>query len=151
MVAAVRAYTNGTGGKYPAQAAHKACQDYLNLHKDTDGKLTHMESEVGRVRKQACVRMMEILENSYDFRYESNQMRNNAEAGRAKKPVGKKTDFKSLKQELAKKAKDHKAYNDLQDKLNITKTEKEKKAQEKKAAEMKAQALKKAPANAPAK
>ena len=151
MVAAVRAYTNGTGGKYPAQAAHKACQDYLNLHKDTDGKLTHMESEVGRVRKQACVRMMEILENSYDFRYESNQMRNNAEAGRAKKPVGKKTDFKSLKQELAKKAKDHKAYNDLQDKLNITKAEKEKKAQEKKAAEMKAQALKKAPANAPAK
>ena len=141
MVNAVNDYLEG---KLSAEDAHKACEGYLTKHMDNHGKLKDMASDLGRLRKQGCVRMMELL--SQDPGYIADKIGNETVAtenevstekktenqkteGSTKKPSNAqhiKIDYATLKEELSKKSaeideknnkKDAKAFSNLNQKI----------------------------------
>lgn len=58
MLEAIEAYQTK---QLDAETAYQACADYLALSLDSRGGVKNMGSKLGKLRKQACVRMMELL------------------------------------------------------------------------------------------
>ncbi len=146
MVEAVHGYLSGTRS---VTAAHDACKAYLEKHTDTQGKLIDMSSELGKLRKQGCVRMMELLSQDPNF---PTPVRLNAfgEAAKAKEKAAsaegerKKIDYEALKAELAEhsdkpkkgKGTDAKAYSNLNHQIEHLKEKEDKKKPKEKAPKM---------------
>ncbi len=133
MVDAVKNYLDGNGS---AKDAHKACEEYLAKHSDAHGNLKDMSFGLGKLRKQGCVRMMEIL--SYDPMFKVNAAENDAVEAASKSSQPKSTEknasdvqrtkvnYTTLKSQLAEKSakidatdkkKDAKAYSNLNKKI----------------------------------
>lgn len=98
-------------GKIGAEDAHKACEDYLKTSLDTKtGTISNMGSKLGRLRKQSCVRMMEILSTSLIFDKEkvgiekTGQTEKEAENNNSKNVKKDKISYTTLEKSLAKKS-----------------------------------------------
>ena len=155
MMDAIKGYAEGNVG---ADKAYQACEDYLKQSMDKQGRLTDMGSDAGKIRKQSCVRMMELLKDAPDFPkaaenldvfgFDDQKMQENY-LDEPENPK-EKINYDALKASLAgkasgkvknKKAKDAKAYSNLNEKLdemkkakagkNTKKTENKKKSEKK--------------------
>lgn len=160
----VNAVNNYLDGKLSAADAHKACEGYLAKHTDAQGKLKDMTSDVGKLRKQGCVRMMELLSQDPGYIAASAGMDTAAakttEAQKTeastKEPTSAqrtKIDYATLKEELSEKSakldkasskKDAKAFSNLNQQIKKQKekaqSEQKKKAPKEKAAPKKEKA-----------
>ncbi len=172
MVNAIKGYTDGAVN---AEAAYKACEDYLKLSTNKLGGLLDMNSKAGKIRKQSCVRMMELLQDAPDFPKPKDKTEdvfgdfdNDVNANYLNEEAPKeRINYDILKASLAskasgkitdKKAKDAKAYSNLNEKLreikesknaeNTKKTETKKKADTKKKTDTKKKSVKKPPKKA---
>ncbi len=150
MLKAIKDYRDN---KIDAKKAQEACLNYLNLSSDGHGGLEKMTSQAGKIRKQSCVRMMELLEDAPDLEKIKTGMSEIGEFALKKdedlleKEVRKeKIDFDTLKASLARKSgevtadadsKDAKAYSNLNAKLGEIKKAKEDAAAAKKASKSK--------------
>lgn len=63
MLTAVQEYQSG---RIDAEVAHEACEKYLKLSLDENG-IKNMGSGLGKLRKQGCVRLMELLSETPMF------------------------------------------------------------------------------------
>lgn len=126
MMAAIKGYREN---KVDANEAYDACKAYLNASLTDGGGLKNMDSKAGKIRKQSCVRMMELLEGAPDF-YNLDEIEEKVELAadkEEKKEVYKdKLNYETLKASLASKSaevtvnsksKDAKAYSNLNEKL----------------------------------
>ena len=148
MVNAIKDYCEK---KVNANQALEACQDYLKQSLKADGTLKNMGSAAGKIRKQACVRMMELLETAVDQK-DTSVKKDAVDAAPAqkdkkdnttKKEVQKdKIDFETLKASLASKSgevtvnsqdKDAKAYSNLNAQLHALKESRKAAAENKEA------------------
>ncbi len=125
MVSAIKNYREN---KTDANTAYDACKAYLKLSLNDNGGLDHMKSKAGQIRKQSCVRMLELLENAPDFK-KSDKDKGEINLGNDNsKNVNKvKLDYETLKASLANKSdavtvnansKDAKAYSNLNAKIS---------------------------------
>ncbi len=128
MLTAIKDYREN---RINANQAHKACQDYLNLSLNDNGTLRNMNSAAGKIRKQSCVRMMELLEKAPDFKQpqkDEEKIELFVDNGKknAKNVHKEKLNYETLKTSLAGKSgevaandnsKDAKAYSNLNAKL----------------------------------
>lgn len=125
MLKAIKDYREG---KINANAAYDACRDYLKLSLNDNGGLDHMKSKAGQIRKQSCVRMLELLETAPDFKKTDKDKDGLAQENEKAKEVHKdKLNYETLKTSLANKsdavtvnvgAKDAKAYSNLNAKIS---------------------------------
>ncbi len=125
MLKAIKDYREG---KINANAAYDACRDYLKLSLNDNGGLNHMKSKAGQIRKQSCVRMLELLETAPDFKKTDKDKDGLAqENGKAKEVHKDKLNYETLKTSLANKSdavtvnvgsKDAKAYSNLNAKIS---------------------------------
>lgn len=135
MVQAIKDYREQ---KIDANAAHKACQNYLQLSLNNNGGLDKMNSKAGKIRKQSCVRMLELLEKAPDFK-KSKQAENGIAPDGLEGAHKEKIDYETLKASLARKSaevtvnvgeKDAKAYSNLNAKMSEIKKAKEEAAKQ---------------------
>lgn len=109
-------------GLINSNTAYEACKAYLSLSLNADGSLDDMGSKLGKLRKQACVRMMELLKPDPDPVAAEQIGDENRE----------RINYETLKVSLARKSKDcdannndlnAKAYSNLNDKIKKAKAQ----------------------------
>ncbi len=123
MMSAIQKFQNG---EISAEAAHKACEEYLKKSIDIGKeKITGMKSDIGKLRKQSCVRMMELLsqvkgfdKSKAGFMLQNDDVKEADKAGNEKTDTNKKAvdkkdtksvkkdkiSYKALEESLAKKS-----------------------------------------------
>ncbi len=117
MIDAIDAYLNK---QMDANMAYQYCEAYLALSLDGRGGVKHMGSKLGQLRKQACVRMMELLKPNPAL----------AADGQAGNEQRQRINYETLKASLARKSEsihtdqndlNAKAYSNLKAKINEVK------------------------------